>query len=208
MTLKSGNFHRVSELDLERAAAMWARAFDDGAFYVWVMPDPDVRSELLRELFKVRLKLGILFGEVYVTPNFEGGAHWMPSEHSRISEEKMFDAGALEFAEKLQTVDSQAMPKIQRYLEIAEPLHEELAPFPHLYLASIAVEPTHQRKGHGTALLTAMLKHMDQQRMHVYLETNALNNISYYERLGFTVKRHVSISDSGPPLWAMIREPQ
>ncbi|MFH1242071.1 MAG: GNAT family N-acetyltransferase [Pseudomonadota bacterium] len=205
MTFKLEAFHRVSEADLERAAAMWTRAFYDGAFYVWVMPDPAIRKELLKELFKLRLRLGILFGEVYVTPDFEGGAHWMPSENAALSEERLIEAGALEFSARLEAAEPEAMPRIQRYLEIVEPLHAQLAPFTHLYLSSIAVDPVHQKKGYGTGLLRAMFKRIDQEKMPVYLETNAEDNISYYERVGFAVRKQVIIPDTDLPVWVMIR---
>ena len=73
------NFLKISESNLSKAVEMWARAFYDGVFYVWIIPDPEIRLELLKEFFFFRLRLGVLYGDVYVTPNFEGGICWIPS---------------------------------------------------------------------------------------------------------------------------------
>ena len=54
----------------------------------------------------------------------------------------------------------------------------------------------------------SLFERIDQEKMPVYLETNAMDNIPYYERFGFTLKKHIMIPDSDIPVWAMIRDPQ
>ena len=199
------NFFKISESNLSKAAEMWARAFYDGAFYVWIIPDPEIRPELLKEFFLFRLRLGILYGDVYVTSNFEAGACWIPSFNVAISDERLNKAGVVEFSSKLYAADPSAIERLMQYVNITEPLHEKFAPYPHLYLSSIAVDPIFQRQGFGSTLLEAMIKRVDNENLPLYLETNSKDNISFYERFGFAVREHLIIPDSDIPLWIMIR---
>ncbi len=205
MVTKLENFLMVSESSLLKAAEMWARAFYNGAFYVWIIPDSKIRPELLREFFLFRLRLGVLYGEVYVTPDFEGGACWIPSVNVALSDERVIEAGVIEFSSKLHAADPGAMTRLMQYVNITDPLHEKLAPYPHLYLSSIAVDPIHQKQGLGSALLDAMIERVKHENLPLYLETNSQGNIPYYERFGFTVREHLIIPDTDLPLWIMIR---
>ncbi len=208
MTLSLKDLHKVCESEIERAAKIWTRAFHDAAFYVWVLPDAAIRQALLQGFFELRLRLGVQYGEVYVTSNFKGGAYWMSSENAARSEEKVAASGGMKFFEKLNATDPGALPKIMKYLAVVDPLQAQLAPVPHLYLSSLAVDPAYHNKGHGAALLRAMFARVDQEKGLVYLETNSKDNISYYEKFGFTVRKHVIIPDTELPVWVMIRDPQ
>ena len=159
------NFLKISESNLSKAFEMWVRAFYDGALYVWIIPDPEIRPELLKEFFLFRLRLGVLYGDVYVTPNFEGGICWIPSFNVALSDERLNKAGVVEFSSKLYTADPSAITKLMQYVSITEPLHEQFAPYPHLYLSSIVVDPIYQRQGFGSALLNAMIERVDNENM-------------------------------------------
>ncbi len=208
MTVSLKDLHKVCESEIDRAVPIWVRAFQEASFYVWVMPDAAIRKDLLQGFFSFRLRLGVLYGEVYVTSNFEGGVYWMPSENTARSKEDVAASGGMKFFKKLNATDPEALPKIRKYLAVVDPLHAQLAPFPHLYLSSIAVDPVYQKKGYGFALLKAMFARVDQEKVPIYLETNAKDNISYYEKLGFAVRTHVIIPEAELPVWVMIRDPQ
>ncbi len=77
---------------------------------------------------------------------------------------------------------------------------------PHWYLPLIGVDPAHQRKGHGAALLTYALEQCDRVRCCAYLESTNPRNISLYERHGFRALGEIQVGTS-PPMVPMLRTP-
>ena len=87
--------------------------------------------------------------------------------------------------------------QVYRVLEAAHPLE------PHWYLAVLGIEPEHQRKGSGAALLHAFLETVDAAGDPSYLETDRQENIAFYARAGYEVVREVPVLEV--PVWCMWR---
>jgi ribosomal protein S18 acetylase RimI-like enzyme len=68
----------------------------------------------------------------------------------------------------------------------------------------IAVHPSFQGKGLGSAILEATLKHIDETGMPAYLENSNMRNNRLYERTGFVAKKNIS-PEGAPPLIPMWR---
>jgi ribosomal protein S18 acetylase RimI-like enzyme len=78
---------------------------------------------------------------------------------------------------------------------------------PHWYLPLIGVDPAHQGKGYGAALMTFALQECDREHLPAYLESTNPRNISLYQRHGFKVLGTIQVGTS-PPLVPMLREPR
>jgi len=78
---------------------------------------------------------------------------------------------------------------------------------PHWYLALIGVDPAHQGKGYGTALMTYGLQQCDRDHWPAYLESTNPRNVSLYRRLGFEALGTIQVGAS-PPLVPMLRQPR
>ena len=78
---------------------------------------------------------------------------------------------------------------------------------PHWYLPLIGVDPAHQGKGHGSALLEHALVACDRDRVLAYLESTNPKNVPLYQRHGFEVLGTIQ-SGSYPPLVPMLRRPR
>jgi ribosomal protein S18 acetylase RimI-like enzyme len=78
---------------------------------------------------------------------------------------------------------------------------------PHWYLPLIGVDPAHQGKGHGDALMAYALQRCDHDHVAAYLESTNPRNIPLYERHGFEVLGTIQIGSS-PPLVPMLRGPR
>ena len=76
---------------------------------------------------------------------------------------------------------------------------------PHWYLPLIGVDPAHQGKGHGAALLTYALERCDRDRCLAYLESTNPRNITLYQRHGFEALGEIQVGTS-PPLVPMLRQ--
>ena len=64
---------------------------------------------------------------------------------------------------------------------------EAIIPRAHWYLPLIGVDPFHQRKGYGSALLRHVLRLCDRDGTPAYLESTNPANVPLYERHGFRV---------------------
>lgn len=85
---------------------------------------------------------------------------------------------------------------------------EQMAKFhptePHWYLPLIGVDPAHQGKGLGDALMTHALQRCDRDHLPAYLESSNPRNITLYRRHGFEPLGTIQ-AGSSPPVVPMLR---
>lgn len=74
---------------------------------------------------------------------------------------------------------------------------------PHWYLSVLGVDPAHQGKGLGSALLGSWLAGVDLKNGSCYLETDRPENLPFYERSGFAVVHEIEVL--GVRVWCMVR---
>ena len=79
---------------------------------------------------------------------------------------------------------------------------------PHFYLFAIGVDPDHQGRGIGGALLAAVLGRCDAEKIPAYLEASTPDNRRLYERHGFRATEEVTMAPDAPPMWLMWRDPR
>ncbi len=77
----------------------------------------------------------------------------------------------------------------------------------HWYLPLIGVDPAHQGKGHGDALMRYALEQIDREKVPAYLESSNPRNISFYRRHGFEELGTIQVGSS-PVLVPMLRRPR
>ena len=99
------------------------------------------------------------------------------------------------------------LPAYRRRRALGRLIAELDPPHPCWYLDTIGVEPSDQRTGLGTALLSSILLKIDEQALPSFLDTSAPDNLGYYERFGFRVTAESSLPN-GRPLWGMTRPPR
>jgi ribosomal protein S18 acetylase RimI-like enzyme len=78
---------------------------------------------------------------------------------------------------------------------------------PHWYLPLIGVDPAHQGRGHGDALMSYALKWCDRDQVPAYLESTNSRNISLYRRHGFAPVGQIQ-AGSSPTIIPMLRKPR
>jgi ribosomal protein S18 acetylase RimI-like enzyme len=78
---------------------------------------------------------------------------------------------------------------------------------PHWYLPLIGVDPVHQGKGHGDALMAHALSRCDRDRVPAYLESSNPRNISLYVRHGFVALGSIQAGSSAQ-IVPMLRRPR
>jgi len=194
---------RLPPSHIQRASELVARAFHNDSLIVHLFPDEFQRAGLL-PVYRFIVDYGYLYGEVHTTSaDVEGVAIWLPPHQTSISTWKSLRAGAWLLPLKLNPL------LLFRFLpaeRLSAKAHKRYATIPHWYLFLLCVDPKHQGKGYGSALLQMMLARIDRQRLPCYLETTEQRNVPFYERYGFRVVGADRIPGTPSMLWAMLRE--
>ena len=179
----------VAAADVERAVAVIALAFSADPAARWTYPDP--RQYLAQFPALVRAFGGKAFAEgtAHHVNSYAGAALWLPPG-----------------IEPDQAALKATLPE-GREAELAA-VFEEMARYhpsePHWYLPLIGVDPAHQRKGYGAALLREALRRCDRDHLPAYLESTNPANIKLYQAQGFEVLGTIQVGSS-PPLFPMRR---
>ena len=186
-------------------AEVLARAFDDSPIMVYLLPKARPRTIGLRAFFIGGLVDAYKYGEAWVATVDDalvGGAVWLsPGAYPPGS--------ARQFRQLLHLltvapVAPMSLVRSLKYLRAVEAVHPKVD---HWYLATLGVDPPHQGKGSGGALLDAVLGRADEAGIPTYLETDKERNLAYYARYRFTETDQLLPAADGPPTWTMWRDP-
>jgi GNAT superfamily N-acetyltransferase len=129
----------------------------------------------------------------HCTEDFGGAALWLPPNVH-------FDEDAVN-----NVLESTAPNSVRGDLFAVFDQMEQYHPTePHWYLPLIGVDPAHQRKGYGGALLIHALERCDRDHVPAYLESTNPMNVSLYQRHGFEVLGIIQ-EGASPPLIPMLR---
>jgi len=94
-----------------------------------------------------------------------------------------------------------------RYNAFWDWLNSHIPNEPLWFLDQIAVEPTRQGEGIGSALIEHGLEMSRTAGQGAYLETGNRLHVAYYERFGFRVLLEGDAPDGGPHIWFMLCGP-
>jgi ribosomal protein S18 acetylase RimI-like enzyme len=183
----------VAPSEAERAVAAIVLAFASDPAARWSYPDP--RDYLAHFPAVVRAFGGRAFaaGTAHRVDGFAGAALWLPPG---IGPDEDTLAAILQ-----ETVAAERQAEMSAVLEQMGGCHPSE---PHWYLPMIGVDPVHQHKGHGSALLRHALRQCDDQHAPAYLESSNPANIPLYERHGFVTMGTIQ-ERSSPPIVPMLR---
>jgi len=175
---------------------MLVMAFSADPAVRWLYPDPHQYLTNFPDL--VRAYGGKAFEQdtAYYVDGFSGAALWLPPD-VHPDEEAL---GAL----LQQTVSEGDREEVFAVLEQMGSYHPSE---PHWFLPFIGVDPAHQRKGYGSALLKHTLMQCDRENKLAYLDSTNPVNISFYKQHGFELLGEVQVGAS-PPIHPMLRKPR
>lgn len=188
------------------AASLLGRAFAEDPAFAWVLPEEATRAAKLTWLASRLLRLTRQAGgRVDATDEAPSAvALWLPIDGPfEESLRRYLRAGlwATPFVLGLRAIGR------LRVLEgPTTELHRTLAPTPHDYLLQLAVDPSRQGSGLGSALLHDGLARAARAGRGVWLETTNPRNVPFYERAGLTVRATRSLP-GGVTLVGLARPP-
>jgi ribosomal protein S18 acetylase RimI-like enzyme len=175
------------------------RAFADDPLVNWIVKSDAHRQERVRILIMAAHRLASAHGEVYVTPELTGAALWFPPQDSPTLLEN--------FKLMLGMARSAPVSHLPTVFKGMVDLKAQHPAYPHFFLYMLAVDPDHQGRGIGTALIQPVLTRCDQEGFPAYVENSKERNLTFYERNGFRVIEEFIPPKNGPVLWLMLRTP-
>jgi len=155
------------------------------------------------------LEYGVKHGRVwgsYHDKKLEAVAIWQPPFEAGVSIWNMMMLG---FAAAPWKFGMSATWRMMRVLELSEWHHKDtMQNRPHWTLYSIAVVPSRQSKGLGTALIQPVLQAADSEGISIYLDTDSERSLHFFENNGWKVVKDLKEPPVGPQFWTMLREPR
>jgi GNAT superfamily N-acetyltransferase len=191
----------ATEGDHEAAAEALALAFADDPAWAHLLPDPGTRAERLLTFFTAEIEnLTPEYRQVWITEDSSGAAIWARPGSWRVPLLR-----TLRPARQMTAVFGSRLPlAIWTLLRIER--HHPSTPG-HWYLNYLGVEPRHQGRGIGGALLTPMLELCDREGVPAHLESSTERNRALYERNGFALTETFEMPAGGPLIREMWRDP-
>jgi ribosomal protein S18 acetylase RimI-like enzyme len=190
------DIRNASESDRASVIDVVVLAFSADPVTRWTWPDP---QEYLRHFPSfIEAFAGGAFARrsAFYIDGYAGAALWLPpSVHP--DENALVDLLQRTASGQVRGDASALMEQMGRY-------HPSE---PHWYLPLIGVDPAHQGKGYGAALMRHALSQCDHERKLAYLESTNPRNVPLYERHGFEVLGTIQVGTS-PPIRPMLRKPK
>jgi len=184
---------------------MCARSFRDAPHIEYFFVDERRRDRDAEALFRMRLRYGLLYGEVYATSEqLEGISMWLPSKHASFTMWREIRAGGTRL---YRAVGADAVARMTQVSKHNECLRTQSVATPHWFLSLIAVDPDHQRQGHASHLLVPRLRRLDRDPLSCYAETTDRTVLSFYDRLGFDVGEPSVVPGTELAVWPLLRPP-
>ena len=194
---------RMQRHQFAAARDMLTRAFLEYPLMQYVNPELTRRRRGVATLYGGIVRDTLRHGEVHVSAGLEGACCWLPPGVGLPTFAREVRSGMLGLPLGFGWAGFQ---RLVDFDHVQRRLHEQYAKAPHWFLATIGVDPAHQGKGIGSAIMAPVLARADQERIPCYLETHTADNVRLYERHGFRVMEHLENRES-VPLWAMLRPP-
>jgi GNAT superfamily N-acetyltransferase len=186
--------------DAKVLAQVIADAFHDLPVCRWLVPDPEERRRVLPPHFQIYVEHGIEYGIVHTTDELDAVAVWFSDAPQGVPDIPDYDSRLAEACE----------PHTPRFVLLDEAMHHaHPTGTPHEHLALLAVDPTGQHGGIGSALLAARHEYLDAYGIPAYLEASSLRSRSLYLRHGYADLGEPFAVPGGPEptMWQLWREP-
>jgi ribosomal protein S18 acetylase RimI-like enzyme len=194
---------RAKMKDAGALAQLFTAAFFNDPILDWISRSGPKRAAGLEAFFfRLLCKRAIPAGEVWMSDDGAACAIWLPPGIPAWPVGLVAQLRLLPLFVRLCGFGRLARgAAMSGAMEKAHP-HER-----HFYLFFMAVDPSFQGRGLGSAILDATLKHIDEAGMPAYLENSNLRNTRLYERAGFVPQKSISPEGAPPliPMWRTAR---
>jgi ribosomal protein S18 acetylase RimI-like enzyme len=190
---------------LEDAAGVFVRAFQDDPLFAYGWPVAAERARWLPPIARWNLAHGRLFGvNLTISGTLDGFVIAYPPGDEVFTVDRMAQSG---YRQMQEAVDATSWDRLLRVFDAADSALQRAAPEPRWYLETIAVDPARQGAGAGTALVRAVHERADADGVPTVLLTVNPANVAWYRRRGYEVICSEIEPTSGLRWWGCRREP-
>ncbi len=193
------NLYKIKKKDLKNAVNVLDNAFSEDSMWKEVFNDEDKNRVLTEVMVRFCLKYGNVFS---TSDNLEGVMAISPHDKD-MTTLRVIRSGAFFLSMKIAS-ESKIMKVLSNAVEEAK---KSLNLGPYIHLLIMGVSQEFQGKGFGGKLLRAVIEKAEIERKAIYLETQKEENVSLYEKYGFSVKKKIILPEQlNLPMWLMVRD--
>lgn len=199
---------RLAADQVPAAARMASRAFFADPACTFLFPNHKRREKILEPYLQLPIRYASYYGlncaPAGTGEDVGGVAVWIPPPgRYSLRLDGMLRCGLLRTTLRLRPLEFLRLTVMDFHAGLLSP---DTYTAPHLYLWLLAVDPTRQGTGIGSALLREGLARADAAGVPCILETGTERNVRFYQRHGFEVVREARCPFGGPHLWVMRRD--
>jgi len=193
------DLYKVQKKDLKNAVNVLNDAFSKESMWKEVF-DNEEKNRILTE---VMVKFCLKYGDIFATSsNLEGVMAIAPHDKD-MTTWRIIRSGAFFLSMKI----ANEAKKMEVLSSAVEEAKESLNLGSYIHLLMMGVSQEFQGKGFGGKLLRALIEKAESERKSIYLETQKEENINFYGKYGFSVKKKIVLPEPlNLPMWLMIRD--
>ena len=186
----------ANDTDKDTVIGVITLAFSTDPMARWTFPDPAGYLAVMPAIADAFGGNAFRQRTAHLIDGGMGAAMWLPP-------------GVAPDADRLAALMEQHAPsdRIADMMQIFEQMDTVHPSDPCWYLPLIGVDPAHQGRGCGSALLRHALAQCDRDGAPAYLESSNPRNVPLYQRHGFEIIGTIQVGSS-PTLVPMLRRPR
>ena len=181
---------RAEQSDIPQMCRTFACSFWEDPVMRWLFPEDNLfRDGLVMADFFQRL---LTYQRSLVTSDVVAFAAWIPPGRPEVEGD---------------TTSTDLPPEelLRKLIALREAIATHTPAEEHWYLQMVGTHPDWQRRGIGRQLIEHGIQWARNDGVAVYLETETIENVSYYQHLGFVVRSEWDVAEGGPHMWGMWR---
>jgi len=192
------DLYKIQKKDLKNAVKVLNDAFSEESMWKEVFNDEDKN----RVLTEVMVRFCLKYGSVLATSdNLEGVMTIAPYDKD-MTALRIIRSGAFFLSMKISN-EAKKMKVLSNAIEEAK---KSLNLDPYIHLLIMGVSQEYQGKGFGGKLIKAIIEKAETEKKPIYLETQKEENVTLYEKYGFSVKKKIILPEPlNLPMWLMVR---
>lgn len=193
------DLYKIQKKDLKKAVDVLTDAFSEESMWKEVFTD----EEKNRILTEVMVRFCLKYGDVLSTSdNLEGIMAIAPHDKDMTTWRIILSGGF--FLSMKIAKEAKKMGVLSSAVEQAK---ESLNLGSYIHLLIMGVSQEFQGKGFGGKLLRALVEKAEAEKKSIYLETQKEENVDFYEKYGFSVKKKIILPEPlNLPMWLMVRD--
>jgi len=192
------SLYKVQKKDLQHAVDVLANAFSGDMMWQKAFKDGNKTRAVLEMVTRFCWK----YGDVVSTSENLEGIMTLSSDDKEMSVGRIICSGAI-FPIFIIAGD---LKKALNIISKIEEAKKSLNMGPYIHLEQIGVSKESQGKGFAGKLLRAVIEKAETESKLIYLETQKEENVSLYEKFGFSTMKTVLLPEPvNMPMWLMLR---